>query len=440
MSNNTVSHLRRACFPRAVLSIALIAAVTITRGDDWPQWRGPTRDGVWHETGIVEKFDSPKLPIVWRAKIAAGYSGPTVADGRVYVSDRMLKPKQIERVHCFDAKTGEKLWSYSYDCKYRGVGYDAGPRASVTIDDGRAYSLGSMGHLFCFDAAGGKVLWQRDCNEEYKIRMPIWGIAAAPLIEGDLIIVQIGGKGACLVAFDKKTGEEKWRALNDRASYSAPIMIEQAHKRVMVCWTGDSVVGLNAATGETYWKHPFPPAKVVLAVASPVLHRDTLFISGFYDGALLLRLKQDKLAVETIWRRKGASERNTDALHSIISTPYLDGDHIYGMDAYGEMRCLDLMTGDRVWESVEAVPPARWSTIHFVRNADKVWMFNERGELIISRLSPKGFEEISRAKLIEPTKVQLRMRGGVCWSHPAFANRHVFARNDNEIVCASLAK
>jgi len=154
---------------------------------------------------------------------------------------------------------------------------------------------------------------------------------------------------------------------------------------------------------------------------------------------MLLKLDKDRLAASVVWRRQGPDEQHTDSLHSIISTPILLDDAIYGVDSYGELRCLDLMTGDRMWEDLSAVPKARWATIHFVRNADKVWMFNERGELIISKLSRKGFEEISRAKLIEPTTGQLSQRGGVCWSHPAFADKHVFARNDSELVCADLS-
>ena len=139
-------------------------------------------------------------------------------------------------------------------------------------------------------------------------------------------------------------------------------------------------------------------------------------------------------------QRAGPSERQTDALHSIISTPYIRGKHIYGVDSYGELRCLDLLTGDRIWESDKAVPRERWATIHFVKNGKHVWMFNEMGELIISKLSPKGFKEISRAKLIDPTRDQLpSRRGGVCWAHPAFAGKHVFARNDKEILCVDLA-
>ena len=431
--------MRRRFFGWLLLVFVAVDA-QIVAADDWPQWRGPNRDGVWKEDGLLDKFAASELKIRWRQPIGSGYSGPTVAGGRVYVTDRLVEPKQVERVLCFDEKTGEPIWSHSYDCPYVNVGYTAGPRASVTIDEGRAFSLGTMGHLLALDAASGKPLWNKDLNTEYKIRMPIWGIAASPLVDGNLVIVQIGGEGACLAAFDKKTGKEAWKALEDNASYSAPIMIQQSGRPVMVCWTGDSVVGMNAQTGEVYWQHPFKPAKMVINIATPVLEKNRLFFTSFYDGSLMLSLKPDELAVEALWRRSGRDERNTDSLHSIISTPYLEGDHVYGVDSYGEFRCLDALSGDRVWESLEPTPKARWSTVHMVKNGPRMWMFNERGELLIAKLSPQGYKEISRAKLIKPTRVQLAQREGVCWSHPAYADRHVFARNDEELVAASLAK
>ena len=407
---------------------------------DWPQWRGPNRDGVWREKGIVQEFEDRQLPVRWRAKIANGYSGPTVANGRVYVTDRLIAPTQVERIHCFDAMSGKEIWSHAYECKYGKVGYPDGPRAAVTVNDGRAYSLGTMGHLFCLDAAEGDVLWSKNLYAEYGIRIPTWGIAAAPLVEKDLAIVHVGGRdNACLVAFDKVTGEERWRALNDPASYSAPIIIEQAGKRVLVCWTGAHVAGLDPLTGKLYWQHPFTPSRMVINIATPVFQDGYLFVSSFYDGSLLLEVDPDKLAVEKVWRRKGPSERETESLHCCISTPLIQGDYIYGVDSYGELRCLDLQTGERIWESLEAVPTARWSNIHMVRHEDRIWMFNERGELIISKLSPEGFHELSRAKMIEPTRGQLGQRGGVCWAHPAFAYKHVYIRNDQEILCADLS-
>ncbi|UCE60572.1 MAG: PQQ-like beta-propeller repeat protein [Phycisphaerales bacterium] len=408
--------------------------------EDWPQWRGPNRDGVWPETGIVESFSAAELDIVWRAEIGRGYSGPIVSDGRVYVMDRLTKTQMSERVLCFDAKNGRQLWSHTYDCVYRNISYPSGPRASVTLADGRAFALGTMGHLHCLDAATGRVLWMKDLGMEYQIRMPIWGIASAPLVEGGMVIVQIGGSNnACLVAFNAKTGEERWRALEDRASYSAPIIIEQASQRVLVCYTGDNVVGLDPASGKVHWKQPFPPKDFVQGIATPVFHNDMLFITSYFDGALLLKVRQDRLAVEKVWRRVGHGNE-TDAVQCVMSTPYLHGQHIYGIDGHGELRCLDLHTGDRIWENREAVPYAYNATVHFIRNSDRVFLFNEMGELIIAQLSPSGYREISRAKLIEPTRDQYpARRGGVVWSHPAFADRHVYARNGKELVCANLA-
>ena len=429
-------HVERAVFGVA-LGFALAAPVA--RGDDWPQWRGPQRDGVWRETGIIEKFPSNQLAPKWRVEIGAGYCGPTVAAGRVYVMDRIMTPSSTERVHCFDEQTGAKIWSIAYECPYGRIGYPAGPRASVSIDNGKAFALGSTGRLHVFDAASGKVLWQKDLDEEYRIRMPGWGISASPLVHENLVILHIGGEGACVVALNKDTGEEAWRALNDRAQYSAPIVVQQAGQSVVICWTGDSVAGLAAGSGKVLWRFPWKPRQMPIGVATPVVEKDRVFFTSFYDGSLMLRLLADKPEVEKVWQVAGLSERETLALHSIIATPVFDNGYVYGTDSYGELRCLDATTGERIWEDLTAVPKARWSTIHFVKNGERYFMFNERGELLIGKLSPRGFEEISRAKLLEPTLDQLRQRGGVCWSHPAFANKHIFARNDKELVCVSLA-
>lgn len=438
--------LSQACAWRSRFFIQLFVGALVFLGvhatavsDDWPQWRGENRDGVWRETGIMDEFPEEGLQPRWKAEIGSGYSGPTVADGRVFVTDRVRRPNQLERIHCFDIQTGRKLWSHEYECVYT-VSYEAGPRACVTIHDGNAYALGAMGHLHCLDAGTGKVLWKRDLNADFKIRMPIWGIAAAPLIYDDLVIVQIGGEEACVVALDRDYGDTEWTALRDRASYAAPILVKQAGQDVVVCWTGDSVTGLDPRRGKVHWRFPFPPSRMPIGIATP-LHKDNrLFMTSFYDGSLMLRLSDRELSASLDWRRVGLSERKTDALQSIISTPIWLGDHIYGVDSYGELRCLQDSNGDRVWEDQTATPPDRWSTIHFVLNGDNVWMFNERGELIIGQLSPQGFVEKGRAKLIAPTTQQLRQRGGVCWAHPAFAERMVFVRNDNEIRAFDLSE
>jgi outer membrane protein assembly factor BamB len=426
-------------------AFASIALQSSGVADDWPQWRGPSRDGVWREEGIVTELPAGKLPRRWTAKIASGYSGPTVADGRVFVTDRVSEEMQTgegdsERVLCFDAQSGQSLWTYSYDAPYT-ISYRAGPRAAVTIDGDHAYAVGAMGHFHCLNVADGSVAWKRDLNAEYKIAMPIWGIAAAPVIYKDLVIQQVGGSdSACMVAFDKSTGSEVWKALDDRAGYSTPILIKQAGEDVLVCWTGDSISGLNPSTGKVFWTFPFPPSKMPIGIATPVVSGDRLFVTSFYDGSVMLRVPVDRIGFELLWKRVGRSEQDTDALQAIISNPIFVGDLIYGVDSYGEFRCLDAKTGDRIWEDQSLVRRNRWATIHMVERDDQVWMFNEQGELMITELSESGVKVLSRTDVIAPTRIQLTRRDeGVCWAPPAFANRSIYVRSDNELVCCSLA-
>ena len=308
-----------------LLLVVLFVPAAAARADDWPQWRGLHRDGVWSETGIIEKFPAAQLKLKWRSPLGPGYSGPTVAQGRAYVTDRAVEPKQTESVHCFDARSGKEIWSHSYDCPYR-LSYEAGPRAAVSIDSGRAYALGAMGNLHCYEAAKGTVLWEKDLLNEYKIRMPIWGIAAAPLIDGNLLIIEVGGENACLVAFDKVTGAEKWKALDDRAGYSAPIIIEQAGRRVLVCWTGDNIAALDPATGEVLWKIPFTPSKMVLNVPTPVVHDDRLFVAAFYDGcadgpARSRQARRRNHLAEARPQRAEDRGDSTDHRHSVFRRP-----------------------------------------------------------------------------------------------------------------------
>lgn len=419
-------------------SLACLFASTAA-AEDWPQWRGPNRHAVWQEEGIVERLPDSELEPLWTAPISGGYSGPTVADGRVFVTDRLTEPEEIERVLAFDAATGETLWTFAYPAEYVRVSYRTGPRASVTVFDGRAYALGTMGHLHCLDAASGKVLWKKTPGVDYQVNVPTWGVAAAPLVYEDLLIVQIGAEDGCLMAFDRRTGAVRWQALDDPASYSAPLVIEQSGQPVLVCWTGARLAGLAPESGELIWDYPFEHEQWVDAIAMPVLDADSgrVFLSCFQDGAAMLQLTED-LGIEEVWRRRGRNERNTDALHVLMGTPLFRAGYIYGVDSHGEFRCLEADTGDRVWEDLTLASQKRWGSLHMIYHGDEVWMFNDMGELLITRLSPEGITVLSRAKLLSPTRGQLPRDDGVTWSHPAFAYGCVFNRNDEELVCARL--
>ena len=419
--------------------------------DDWPQWLGPQRDGVWRENRIVEKFPAKGPKVRWRTAIGGGYTGPAVANGRVYVLDRQLGPGASnpsnpfakvtipgsERVLCLDAADGAIRWKHDYDCPYA-VSYPAGPRATPAVDGGRVYTVGAEGNLLCLDAEKGNAVWSHDLKKDYGIPTPTWGFAGHPLIDGGKLICLAGGEGSVAVAFDKETGKELWRALSAKEpGYCPPMIHEYGGKRQLIIWHPESVNGLDPDTGKVYWTYPHTPIRSGMTIASPRKFRDLLFLTSFYNGSLVLRLDSGKPTL--VWQSQKISEKDTDGLHSVMSTPFLDNGYAYGSCSYGQFRCLKADTGERLWETFEPTTgkSERWGNAFIVKNADRYFLFNEKGDLIIAKLSPEKYEEISRAHLLEPSNSDPGRP--VVWSHPAFANRCVYARNDKEIVCASLA-
>jgi len=435
--------------PGIAILFLLIATQTGT-ADDWPQWLGPKRDGVWRETGIIAKFPESGPKVKWRVPVAAGYSGPAVVGGRVYLTDRQQgkgggsDPFQRgvipgnERVLCLGANDGSVVWKHEYDCPYN-VAYPAGPRATPVVDNGKVYALGTEGHLFCFNTADGKVVWSRELKKDYSVQTPVWGFSAHPLIDGEKLVCIVGGNGSVAVAFNKDTGKELWRALSAKEpGYCPPMIYSVGRTRQLIIWHPESINSLDPETGKVYWSQPFA-VRSGLSIPTPRLRDDLLFITCFYNGPIMLRLDRDKPAASVVWRGKNNSERNTDGLHSIMCTPFIDGEYIYGVCSYGQLRCLGTAAGERVWETFAATSgkEVRWANAFLIKNGDRFFLPNEKGELIIARLTPKGYEEISRAKLLEPTNTAAGR--DVVWSHPAFANRCIYARNDKELVSVSLA-
>ncbi len=416
--------------------------------EDWPQYRGKDRAGVWSETGILESFPAEGLKVKWRVPLGGGYSGPAVAGGKVFVTDfaPTTLPKGVERALAFDEKTGKLLWSREWEVNYTGLAttYAIGPRATPTVDGDRVYFFGSMGMLQCLSAADGKLLWKHDVVRDFDTEVPVWGMASAPLVDGRRLIVLAGGKGdSKVMAFDKLTGAVLWRALSSdfEPGYSAPILIQPGGKRQIIQWHPHGVASLDPETGKLLWELPFV-SKMNSSVAAPVWSGLRLLISGFTDGSMMMALDDSRPGASILWRGASRSETKPDGLHALIATPFIDGDHIYGICSYGHMRCLDARTGKQVWETLDVTSGerARWAAAHLVRNGDRYFINNDRGELIIAHLSPAGYKEIGRTKLIEPTSNpgNRREAGAVNWVHPAYANRHIFTRNDKELICASL--
>jgi outer membrane protein assembly factor BamB len=426
-----------------IITLAL-APFASTRADDWPQWMGPGRDNVWRETGLVDSFPEDGPPILWRAKIAYGYAGPAVADGKVYVTDYVTEGdvkvpnwgrKEFtgnERVLCLDEATGKELWKHEYPVNYT-ISYPAGPRCTPTVHDGKVFTLGAEGNLICLDAETGEVVWSKDLQSDYQTKAALWGYAGSPLVDGKHLICVVGGEGTHAVAFDLATGEEIWHNLTSpEQGYSPPTIIEAGGVRQLMLLCPDAVTSVNPETGEEYWSKPYE-ADGNSIIMSPVHWGEYLFVGGFNNKNLLLKLSEDQPAAEVVW-----GNQSKHGISPITVQPIVVGETMYGFDQSGELMAVSLPSGERLWETTEPVSerPVNSGTAFIVRQNDHFWLFNEHGELILADLSPKGYQELARAKVIEPTNLAFDRE--VVWSMPAFANRHVYLRNDEECICVDL--
>jgi outer membrane protein assembly factor BamB len=438
---------RRRLVSGSLAAILVLAfAGPILRAEDWPELRGKGRQGIWTETGILERFPEAGLKIRWRTPINGGFSGPSVADGRVFVMDYTegRRPRGTERAVALDEKTGRILWTQEWPVEYRGIYHPIGPRATPTVDGDRVYFAGADGKLLCLRTATGEVVWKRDFMTEYHAELSAWGFSSSPIVDGDRLIALVGGQpDARMVAFDKRTGKEIWRALpsSSEAGVASPIILEAGGARQLIIYYDGAVVSLDPVTGKTYWQQPYKVGSA-MSISTPVRSGSLLFFTNFYNGPLMLSLDENKPAATVLWRGQSDSEIQTDGLHSVNGTPIIVGDHVYGVCSYGQFRCLRAKTGERIWESQALTKErTRWASAFIVRHGDRLFINNDRGELVIVAPSPEGYREISRTQLIKPTTAPTSRRalGALNWSEPAYANKHIYARNDEEIISASLA-
>ncbi len=427
-----------------LLIVALIS-VPCASADDWPQWMGPQRDNVWREKGIIQKFPEGGPKILWRTPIAGGYAGPAVAAGKVFVTDYVTSDNVKvdnfdrneftgnERIHCLNEDNGEILWTHEYPVKYT-VSYPAGPRCTPNVEDGRVYTLGAEGHLFCLEIASGKVLWSKDLQTEYGTKAALWGYAGHPLIDGDKLLTLAGGEGSHMVALNKLTGKEIWRSgTAPEQGYCPPTIIEYGGARQLITLRPDAVVSMNPDTGKQYWSVPYEASNGSI-IMSPVMLGEYLYAAGYSNRSLLLKMDADTPAVTEVWRDKSG------VICPVNVQPFVIDDVVYGFDQKGVLRAVRIPSGERLWETSDAIGKraSGSDTAFLVRHEDHFWMFNELGELLIAKLGPEGFQEIDRAAVIGQTNFAFGRE--VVWSMPAFANRHAYIRNDNEIICVDLAE
>ena len=425
---------------------AVVLAPLPLLADEWPQWMGPGRDNVWREDGVLDAFPEAGPRVVWRVPIAGGYAGAAVAGGRVFVTDYVTTADVkvanferkastgTERVLCLDEATGQLLWKHEYPVTYT-IAYPAGPRCTPTVDGDRVYTLGAEGDLFCFDAATGKVVWSRDLKKDYATKAALWGWASHPLVDGEKLVCIAGTATAHAVAFDTRTGKELWRAgTAPEQGYVPPSIIEAAGVRQLVLVKPDGVYAVDPDTGKPLWETPYNADNGSI-IMTPVRIGDHLYVGGYQGKNLLLKLRADAPGVDVVWRNKPKQ-----GISAVNVQPFVADGIVYGFHENGELRALRIPEGDFAWRGGGPLGarPQGSGTAFITRHRDRFFLFTETGDLVIAKLTPAGYEELSRAHLIEPTNVAFGRP--VVWCAPAYANRSIIVRNDAEIIRVSLAK
>lgn len=405
------------------LALTVQCAAQSAGAEDWPQWRGPRADGSWQAPKVPERWPEGGPRVVWRRPIGAGYSGVAVVGQSVFTQDRPKEPADRERVWCGDLRTGETRWTYEYEAVYGKLDYGKGPRGTPTIHDGRVYVIGAVGHLHCLDAATGKPFWSHDLVGKHQARLSTWGFAGSPLVQGDRVIVHAGMPGGCYAAYDRRTGEERWRTGDDPLGYGTPILTEHAGRKLLIGWTPEHVVGIEPERGEIQWKTPYKVTYGV-SIATPIVRDGIVVVCGYWEGSKAIKLGAGPNDAEILW------EENR-YLRGLMSQPLYRAGHVYLLDKQHGLVCFELATGKMIWTDKNQLTPRDrnpQANLVWLGDSDRVVALNAAGELILAKLSPAGYEEQSRAKLV-----------GETWAHPAFADRFVIARDDQEIVCAELA-
>ena len=416
--------------------ILLLLIHGILTAADWPQWRGPNRDGVWTDSGIASSFPSGGLVPKWKAPIGFGYSSPILLNGMLYLSDLVAdKPIAHERMLCFNARSGKRIWMTQHDTSppdwFFSPAQLRGPGSTPLIHNGRIYGLSMFSVLQCLDARTGTVLWKRDLVVEYQL--PPSSLDASPLVDGKLLIVSMGGRpDAGVVAFDLLTGAEVWRSLAEAASWSSPVIVSAGGTRQLIVWMRQSVTSLNPTNGSVYWREPTVSggSPGFSAVSTPVVKGDRLLVSG-----LMFQFDRDRPAAKVLWPDTPSGARR---ILSDTSTPLLVGDYVYSPRSGGTFVCLEAGTGREVWQTNTITRESRGACVHMIPNGSSLFLFTDQGNLIRARLSPAGYRELSRVHLIDPSSPLFENE--FAWAAPAFANRNIFVRNDRELRCYSMSE
>ncbi len=390
---------------------------------DWPQWLGPHRDGVSSE--MIKPWKG-ELKVLWKKPVGPGHSSPVVANGKVYLFAQ-VKGENKEEMLAFDATTGKKEWHTSYERGTFFSPFGTGPQGTPAVADGKVYSYGATGILSCFDAKSGNIDWKVDTKKEFSPPPLFFGVACSPLLNGKNVVVDVGAKGASIVAFTKDKGEVAWKALDDKASYSSGINLRTNASDEVVFLTQQALRGLAARDGKELWDFPLVD-KLNESSTTPVVAGDMLLAASVTYGMVGLKLNREggKTTVKQVWKNP--------QLTCYFSTPIPVGkEHVYVVSgvaklfgASSTLHCVELATGKILWskEKVGIYHAA------MLRTADnKILLLSDLGDLILFEPNPKEYKELARGKVVKGERI---------WAHPALANGKVYFRDDKELICLQM--
>lgn len=404
------------------LTAVLAAAALQVQAGDWPQFLGPNRNGTTAETNLASLWPKDGPPGLWQRKVGQGFSGPVISAGKLIIFHRIGDKETVE---CLDAKTGKEIWKGDYPTSYRDdFGFEEGPRATPAVAESRVFTFGAEGMLSDWNLESGAKEWRVDTKAQFHAGKGFFGVACSPLVEGNAVILNIGGKDrAGVVAFDKATGKVLWQATDDEASYSSPVVATVGGQRRVFVITREALVALHPSDGKVAFRYPWrPPMHASVSAAAPLVIGDQIFISASYGtGATLLHFREPE--PEKLWS-------TDEALSCHYATPVVHNGFLYGFDgradpglqADSSLRCVELKTGKVRWSegSLKA------GTVTLAN--DQLLVLTEKGELLRAPATPEGFKPINRAQIL-PLLVR---------AHPALADGLFYARSKDKLACVDL--
>ncbi len=406
--------MHRFFVPRLLLSLAFLAFPFSTLRADWLQYRGPQGNGASSEKSFNPSgANAPK--ILWRAQLGKGTSSVTVEDGRAYT---LGNTEANDILYCLDARSGHEVWRHSYPIALDPNMFEGGPRSTPTLDGKLLYSVSHQGDLFCLEAATGAKVWYKHYQKDFGGRRPSWGYAGSPTVSGNLLICDVGAADGSTVALEKATGKVVWKSGSDGAGYATPLVSMVAGRPTVVLFKAEALFGLDLKTGQELWRSPWKTSYDINAASPLLIGSDRLFISSGYNaGCALLQISAGK-AVE-LWRNKN--------LRSHFNSPVAHAGAIFGIDGNaggGNLVCLDAGTGERKWEERSV----KGGSLLLANG--KLLICSEKGELIIADASPTGFHALSRGHVLDHR----------CWTQPTLDAGRLFLRdNEGDLACVDIS-